>query len=47
MYLTLKHANILKAYDSFALNNNMFIAIVLEYYPEGSLSNFIGKLNQK
>jgi hypothetical protein len=47
MYLTLNHANILKAYDAFPLNNNKFIAILLEYYPEGNLSNLIGKLNEK
>jgi serine/threonine protein kinase len=45
MYVSFKHPNILKAREFFFYKKEQFLIIVLEYCPDGSLSNFIGKLN--
>ncbi len=46
MYLNLNHPNILKAKRYFYLKDNSYIAIILDYYPEGNLSELIGSFSQ-
>jgi serine/threonine protein kinase len=45
MYVSFQHPNILKAREFFFYKKEQFLIIVLEYCPDGSLENFIGKLN--
>lgn len=45
MYVLYDHPNILKAREFFFYKKEQFLIIVLEYCPDGSLSNFIGKVN--
>jgi hypothetical protein len=45
MYVSFQHPNILKAREFFFYKKEQFLIIILEYCPDGSLENFIGKLN--
>ena len=45
MYVAYKHPNILKAREFFFFKKEQYLIIVLEYCPDGNLSNFIGKLD--
>jgi serine/threonine protein kinase len=44
MYVAFKHPNILKAREFFFFKKEQYLIIVLEYCPDGNLSNFIGTL---
>jgi serine/threonine protein kinase len=46
MYVAFDHPNILKAREFFFFKKEQYLIIVLEYCPDGNLSNFIGKLDQ-
>ena len=46
MYVEFNHPNILKAREFFFYQQEKFLAIVLEYCPDGNLCNFIGKISQ-
>jgi serine/threonine protein kinase len=39
----LNHPNILKAREFFFFNKEKYLTIILEYCPDGSLCNLIGK----
>ena len=45
MYVQLKHPNIIKAREFFYFSEEKFLAIVLEYCPDGSLANLIGRID--
>jgi serine/threonine protein kinase len=47
MYISFDHPNILKAREFFFYQKEQFLVIILDYCPDGNLSNLIGKLNQK
>ncbi len=46
MYIKLKHDHILKAREFFFYNKEKFLAIVLEYCPDGDLTNHLESLNE-
>ena len=47
MYVAFKHPNVLKAKELFFFKKEQYLVIVLEYCPDGNLSNFMEKLDQK
>jgi serine/threonine protein kinase len=46
MYVQLKHPYILKAREFFYFSEETFLAVVLEYCPDGSLVNIIGQIDE-
>ena len=46
MYVSFEHPNIVKAREFFFFQKEQYLIIVLEYCPNGSLLNSIGKIDQ-
>ena len=47
MYVQLNHPNLIKGQDFFYFNQDKFLAIILEYCPDGDLSQQIKKIDEK
>ncbi len=46
MCVSFEHPNIVKAHEFFFFQEEQYIIIVMEYCPDGDLSQLIGKIDQ-